>query len=121
MQAFVFDTYALLEIIAGNPNYEKYLNSEVIINDFIFAELYYKLVREFDIEKSNFYSEKYAHFIMDIGVETIKEAMLFRARNKKKNFSATDCIGYALALKLNVKLLTGDKAFEGVENVEYVK
>ena len=121
MQAFVFDTYALLEVISGNPNYEKYLNSEVIINDFIFAELYYKLIREFDIEKSNFYSEKYANFIVELNVETIKKAMLFRARNKKKNFSATDWIGYALALKLSIRFLTGDKSFEGLENVEFVK
>ena len=119
--AFVFDTYAILEIIAGNPNYEKYLNSEVIINDFIFTELYYKLLREFDVEKANFYSGKYANFIVKLNVETIKEAMLFRVRNKKSNFSATDCIGYAMALKLNVKFLTGDKGFEGMENVEYVK
>ena len=121
MQAFVFDTYALLEIIAGNQNYAKYLNSEIIINDFIFAELCYKIIRESGIEKANFYANRFAHFRKDLDAETIKEAMLFRAQNKKNNLSATDCISYVMALKLNLNFLTGDGQFEGMENVEFVK
>ena len=121
MGSFVFDTYALLEIIAGNPNYEKYLNSEIIINNFIFAELCYKLIRENGLEKANFYVEKYKHFVIEVDADTIKNAMLFRANNKKKNLSGTDCIGYALALKLKIKFLTGDKEFEKLENVEFVR
>ena len=121
MQAFVFDTYALLEIINGNPNYAKYLDCGIVINEFIFAELCYKFLREGQIEKSNLYSEKYKQFIMTPDAETIKEAMSFRANNKKKNLTATDCISYIMAKSLKIKLLTGDKQFEGIDNVEYVK
>ena len=121
MQAFVFDTYSLFEIINGNPNYAKYVNSQIIINEFIFAELCYKLMREGSAEKSNFYAEKYKHLIATPGAETIKEAMLFRTYNKKKNLSATDCIGYIMAKNLKIKFLTGDQQFENMENVEFVK
>jgi predicted nucleic acid-binding protein len=121
MQAFVFDTYALLEIINGNSNYAKYLDCGIIINEFIFAELCYKFLREGQVEKSNLYSEKYKHFIMTPDAETIKEAMSFRADNKKKNLTATDCINYIMSKKLNIKLLTGDQLFEKMENVEFLK
>lgn len=32
---FVFDTYAILEIISGNENYKTHLNSKIVINNFI--------------------------------------------------------------------------------------
>ena len=121
MEVFVFDTYALLEIIAGNKNYEKYINSEIIINDFIFAELCYKIIRENGYEKASFYANEYSPFIKELDAKTIKEAMLFRAQHKNKNFSATDCISYIMALKLNIKFLTGDNQFENMGGVEFVK
>ena len=43
---FVFDTYAIIEIIKGNKNYMSYLNEGIIINSFIFAELCYILTRD---------------------------------------------------------------------------
>ena len=121
MQAFVFDTYALIEIINGNSGYAKYLDCGVVINEFIFAELCYKFLREGQIEKSNLYSEKYRQFIVTPDAETIKEAMSFRANNKKKNLSATDCISYTMSKKLKIKLLTGDQQFEKMDDIEFVK
>ena len=111
----------MLEIIAGNPSYSKYLSSEIAINDFIFAELCYKLIRESGIDKANFYVDKYALFRKDLDANTIKEAMMFRVQHKKKNLSPADCISYVMALKLNLKFLTGDMQFENMENVEFVK
>ena len=121
MQSFVFDTYAILEIIAGNENYSKYINSEISINDFVFAELCYKLINEMGLNSAKHYIDKYAPFIIQLDSEIIQEAMLFRTQHKKQNYSATDCINYIMALRLNMKLLTGDKGFENMENVEYAK
>ena len=121
MQAFVFDTYALIEIIAGNPNYSKYLNSEIVINDFIFAELCYKFIRESGLEKANFYINRFSNFRKELDAETIKEAMLFRVQHKKRDLSPTDCISYVMALKLNLKFLTGDRQFEDMNDVEFVR
>ncbi len=33
----------------------------------------------------------------------------------------TDCIGYIFAKQLGIKFLTGDKEFENLDNVEFVK
>jgi hypothetical protein len=35
--------------------------------------------------------------------------------------SYVDALGYVIATKMKIKFLTGDNAFEGMENVEYVK
>jgi len=117
---FVFDTYAILEIINGSKNYEKYIYSKIIINDFIFAELCYKLFRE-NVPKSEEYIRKYSIFISDLQPDIIKEAMLFRIKNISKKLSMTDCISYMMARKLNIKFLTGDKEFKDLDGVEFVK
>ena len=45
--------------------------------------------------------------------------MKFRVMNK--NMSMTDCISYMQAKELGIKFLTGDKEFEDLENVEFIK
>jgi predicted nucleic acid-binding protein len=42
-------------------------------------------------------------------------------KKEKKNLSYVDALGYIIAGKLGIKFLTGDNAFGGMENVEYVK
>ncbi|MBI2672084.1 PIN domain-containing protein [Candidatus Woesearchaeota archaeon] len=118
--SFIFDTYAILEIIGGNDKYKGYLESNIIINNFIFAELCYKLLRE-NIKNAEDYIRKYSQFVYEVDQETIKEAMEFRIKNKKRNLSMTDCISYIMSKKLNIKFLTGDKEFESLDNVEYIK
>mgnify|MGYP001563983867 FL=1 len=71
--------------------------------------------------KAEEYIKKYSKFIQPLTPETIKEAMLFRSNNKVKNLSMTDCISYIMSLKLNIKFLTGDKEFENLPHVEFVK
>jgi uncharacterized protein len=118
--SYVFDTYAIFEIIGGNSNYNPYLDSGVIINNFIFAELCYNLLRENKV-KAEEYAKKYSQYISSLEPEWIKEAMEFRLKWKDRDVSMTDCIGYIMAKKLGIKFLTGDKEFEDMENVEYVK
>ena len=120
MKSFIFDTYALIEIIQGNKNYGPYLNSRVIINNFIFAELCYILIRD-GYPKLEKYLELYKKFIVNLNPQIIKEAMNFRHKNKHKNMSIPDCISYFQSKELGILFLTGDKEFESMENVEFVK
>lgn len=117
---FIYDTYAIIEIIEGNKNYEDYLDKEIIINDFIFAELSYVLIRD-NYANTEKYLKRYMKYILHVDPETIKEAMEFRYENKEKNMSMTDCISYFMAKKLGIKFLTGDKEFEDLERVEFAK
>ena len=120
MSKYVFDTYAIMEIISGNENYDFYLDSEIIINNFIFAELCYNLHRDKD-KKVRETLDKYSKFINSVKPEWIEEAMQFRIRWKDRSVSMTDCISYIMARKIGIKFLTGDKEFEKLDDVEFVK
>ena len=117
---FVYDTYAIIEIIGGNENYKEYLEKQIIINDFIYAELCYVLTRE-KYPNAEKYLERYKKYIIHVTPESIKKAMFFRCKNKKKKISMTDCVSYFMARELGVKFLTGDKEFEKFEGVEFIK
>ena len=59
--------------------------------------------------------------VIPINDGIIKEAMKFKLAHLKKRFSFADCIGYMTALKIKAKFVTGDYAFKGLENVEFIK
>lgn len=120
---FVFDTYALFEILRGNPSYTKFVEDEeveIIINNFIFAELCYGLYRAKE-PKSKEHTDTYSKYISSVKPEWIEEAMQFRLKWKDRSVSITDCVSYVMAKKLGIKFLTGDKEFEKLEGVEFVK
>ena len=44
------DTYALIEILKGNPNYKRYSEEELVTTEFNLLELAYALTRDFSEE-----------------------------------------------------------------------
>jgi len=120
-ETYLFDTYALMEIIQSNSLYMAYVeNSNMIINDFIFAEFCYNLFRE-NTKNAEDHINEIIPAIIHVESEIIEEAMKFRVEHKKQNLSMTDCISYIMSKKLGIKFLTGDKEFQSLENVEFVK
>ena len=122
MQYFL-DTYAIIEIARKNPDYKDYTLSPIDAGATIFnlMELHFYYLKNFGNEEA----EKIYNLAMPLIINTddgiIKDANKFKLANLKKRFSFTDCIGYVAALKLNLKFVTGDYAFKGLENVEFVK
>ncbi len=118
-----FDTYALLEIIKGSPNYKGYLTEDFITTRLNLMELYYALLRLFDVKKAEHYFTLFLPACAPIDNETMKAAMRFRlVQRKQKNLiSYIDCVGYFVALKHNMRFLTGEKHFKGLSNVEFVE
>jgi uncharacterized protein len=121
LKRYFFDTYAIIEIINGNPGYAKYSTEEVIITIFNLVEIYWVALREYAEREADEIYEKYRESAEEINDETLKEAIKFRKKNKKKDLSYADCIGYIYALEHDMVFLTGDKEFEGLKNVEFVK
>ncbi|MBI2175728.1 PIN domain-containing protein [Candidatus Woesearchaeota archaeon] len=120
---FVFDTYALIELIEGNPAYLKYANAKMVINEFIFAELCYagiKRYRDYPVEAEQ-KSRSAMGSISAVSPEEIMKAMKFRFSNRKKELSTTDCVSYIQAQRLGILFLTGDKEFENMPGVEFVR
>lgn len=119
--SYFFDTYALFEIIGGNKDYLPYQKAAIITTQLNLFELHYGLLLKYGKDVADRYYDRLMEYTVDFGHNEVKQASLFRAINKKKKMSYVDCLGYIIALSKNVQFLTGDKAFEGVPNVVFVK
>ena len=120
-KAFFLDTYAIIEMIKGNKNYEKYKTAGKITSMLNLLELYYALLKDYDEKTADFYFTIFLNFSITYSDKTIKNAAKFRLANKGKKLSYVDCLGYILALENEVQFLTGDKGFESMKYVEFVK
>jgi predicted nucleic acid-binding protein len=118
---YFFDTYALMEIINGNPNYQKYLDSGRIVLMFNLIELHFNLMKKAPEEKAREITLPYYKDMVPFSLIDVFEANTFRYANTKKKLSFTDCLGYLIAKKKGVKFITGDKEFQDMENVEFVR
>lgn len=125
MAKYFADTYALIEILKGNPNYRSYSAEELYTTEFNLLELSYALVRDFGSRKVeeileivrsavNVVSPSIHHYVL-------ASEMRIREKKKGKKLSLIDCLGYVVAKSLGMKFLTGDREFKGMENVEFVK
>lgn len=119
---FFFDTYAFIEIIKENENYEPYKKDVGVVTTlFNLIELHYSLLRVVGKEEADKHFDRLLPFVIQIPPEVIKKANYFKLLNKKKKLSYVDCIGYFLSKRMNIKFLTGDKEFKDLEGVEFIK
>ncbi len=123
IRTLFFDTYALFEIIEGNPNYQKQytIGITIITTKLNLMELHYGLLAKYGKEEADRYYDRLLEFTVEITDEVIKTASEFRLTFKKRGLSYIDCIGYILAKSRGIKFLTGDRQFEDLEGVEFVK
>ena len=84
-------------------------------------ELHYGLMLLYGKQEADKYYDQFAKFCVDFDDKIIKIANEFKMLHKTKKLSYIDCLGYVIAKSMNVLFLTGDKGFENIENVEYVK
>ena len=118
---FFFDTYAIIEILKGSKAYDKYVDCTALITKLNIFEIYTSVLREFGVEKAENVLEKWYPSVIDYDEEIIKDAGRLWFKMRKQKVSMTDCIGYVLAAYWKVPFLTGDKEFEDLEGVEYIK
>ena len=116
-----FDSYAIIEIIKGRPNYEKYKEETFLTNSLNLSEVTYFLLREIHEKEIKKILNKLNFVIIEINENIAIESAIFRYKNKERKLSYADCIGYITAIKNNLVFLTGDKEFEEFKNVEFVK
>lgn len=115
------DTYALMEIIGGNKNYEKYENATLVTSEFNLIELYYHFLRNYGKNSAEHYFNHWLGICLQIPHTAIKFGMEIKLQNKKEKLSYIDCIGYAFSLQSDIPFLTGDSKFEHKIGVEFVK
>lgn len=118
---YFFDTYAIIEIIRKNSNYKEYFSEEMVTSILNLGEFYLILLRGKGMKLAETWFKKLKYSTLNVDLGIIKRAMVFRFRNKNKNFSFIDCVGYLLAKENGLVFLTGDMEFKDMDNVEYVK
>jgi uncharacterized protein len=118
---YFFDTYAIIELIKLNPDYNKFDGLRIVTSIMNLAEMYTIFLRDKGRKDADEFFETCNFEFLEISPKVIVEAVRFRYENRKANVSLTDSVGYVLALKHNLKFLTGDKQFEKMTNVEFVK
>ncbi len=116
---FLWDTYAFFELIEGNVNYLERSKCKAVTTIFNLAELNYNLKKEWNKQESDKITNLVKSFLVDVEVEDIIAAGDLKRKNRK--LSIPDCIGYVVAKRIGAKFLTGDKEFEKMKNVEFVK
>jgi hypothetical protein len=123
LKTFFFDTYALLAVYFGNASYQGYVDCQVVTTRLNLMEAYYQLLRDQGENIASLYYDVTLHYSMDFTDADVKDAMKFRLeiKRKGKNLSYMDAMGYSIASRLKIKFLTGDREFEGLPNVEFVK
>ncbi len=118
---FYADTYALVEIARGNPNYSRYESSILFTSKINLLELYYFFLRNYSQTEADRYLQEYINLETKFTITALRRAGIFKLENKKDKLSYADCTGYAIAEELGIPFLTGDIKFKDKENVEYVK
>ncbi len=118
---FFFDSYALVELYEGNPEYAKFENVKVITSYINIYETYYILRKKYPSVDLEDYMDRLKKFCINMRFDWIKKAVEFRLKNKKRDVSYADCLGYIIAQELNIKFLTGDNQFKDMRNVEFIK
>ena len=97
--------------------------SKIVFEDGTFAYGYDEngILLDLAIVTADKYLNLYSKFVIPITDSSIRKGMELKLKYKKENLSYVDCVGYALALELGIKFLTGDQKFENKDNVEFVK
>ncbi len=120
--AFFFDSYALIEIYERNPKYKKYSKVNVVTSYFQIYEVYHSLIRNsYSSEEIKDFFEFLQNLCIELKFEWIPMSVELRRKYSKRDLSYADCLGYVIAEELKIKFLTGDKEFEDLPNVEFIK
>jgi uncharacterized protein len=121
---FFYDSYAVIAYLSDNSNYRTYFEEcDGFLTKLNLIEISYRILELHGTQAASKVVNLFAKYTLDFGVSDIVSSMKLRLKLKKggRNISYADALGYYLALKNKLKFLTGDKEFEGLENVEFIK
>jgi predicted nucleic acid-binding protein len=116
-----FDSYAIIEITGQNPNYAVFRDEAIITTALNIAETHYILTGKAGEEAADEIIDNLDVSLLEFTKSIAVEASKLRHKHKKQKMSYADCLGYIAALKHGLKFLTGDDAFKGMADVEFVK
>ena len=120
---FFYDSYAVLAYLSDNTRYRIYFEeNDGFLTKLNLMEIHYRLLEVHGGKAASQVVKTFAKYVVDFGIADIEGAMKLRLKLKKNgcDISYADAVGYYLALKFDVKFLTGDKWFKELDGVEFV-
>ncbi len=123
LKGYFFDTYALVEYLKGNALYKERVEGGGITTVLNLMELYYRVLAEHGEDVADKVYLTFRVFAVGFDDDDVRNALKLRLKLRAEGVATSyaDALGYYMSLKHNVKFLTGDKAFRGLENVEFLR
>jgi uncharacterized protein len=124
MSSFFADSYALIEMLKGNENYQSFHSEQLITTEFNICEVGFAVCREYPANATRVLKTVRKMVVIQ---ETRDEDYCAGAATRKlataegKKLSTIDCVGYSVANRLNIPFLTGDREFSDMNNVQFVR
>lgn len=115
------DTYALIEIGLDNPAYASIKKDDFLVCDTILAEFYWVFIREGKKSEADEWVSRLRPYSESTPLDILLDAVEFRLSHRALNFSFPDAVGYIHAKSNHGTFVTGDKSFEKLPHVKYVK
>lgn len=124
MASYYYDSYAIIEYLDRNQKYKKYFTEDSgILTSLNLMEVSYSLQKHFGFKSTVEYLDPFLPRLVGFDLSDIDKTMKLRLElaRKKKDISYADALGYYLAKKHKVRFLTGDRHFESLDNVEFIR
>ena len=124
MASFFADSYALIEILKGNERYIPYINGNLVTTEFNICEVTFAVCRDYP-DKTRQVMARVRKMVTLLsttdGDYCEGAAMRRKTTGAGKKLSTIDCVGYAVSRRQEIPVLTGDREFEDIEDVEFVR
>lgn len=117
---YFFDSYAIIELLKRNPSFVKYEQYPLITGFMNKTEVGWWAILKHGDRLAEALTKSIANVVY-VSDDIIIDALRLRLAEKKRDLSYADCIGYCFARKSGFLFLTGDKQFEDMPGVEFVK
>jgi uncharacterized protein with PIN domain len=124
MSTFFADSFAIIEMLKGNKNYQSYQSERLITTEFNICEVGFAVCREYPANATRVLKTVRKMVVIQ---ETRDEDYCAGAARRKlasgqgKKLSTIDCVGYSVANRLNIPFVTGDREFADMDNVQFVR
>jgi hypothetical protein len=118
---FFYDSYAVLAYLSDNPGYSTYFEKNTgVLTRLNLMEIHYAIFRVHGARAAHEVLEAYSALEIDFSLPDVEAAMKLRYELRNLGLSCADALGYHISRKEGMKFLTGDRAFVGLPNVEFV-
>lgn len=124
MADYLADSYALVAFLEGNDRYTRlFRRKELATTALNVLEVYATLLRRVSGPEAREIGSALLPLVVPVAPEVALVAGEFRhrMRSTKRDCSYIDAWSYAAAADLGIPFLTGDPAFRGLKNVEFVR